>query len=61
MTFNRQLRVLRSGKHLTQEAVAEAIGAARADISRWELGKDYPSEKQIKSFASCSPCRASSL
>ena len=48
MTFNRQLRILRSGKHLTQEAVAEAIGAERAEISRWELGKAYPSEKQIE-------------
>ena len=48
MSFSRQLRALRSGKHMTQETVANAIGAERVEISRWELGKAYPSEKQIE-------------
>ena len=33
---------------MTQETVANAIGAERVEISRWELGKAYPSEKQIE-------------
>ena len=50
MTFNRQLRKLRAQKHMTQEAVADAIGAERKDISHWELGKAYPPEEMIEKF-----------
>lgn len=48
MTFNRQLRTLRTAKKLSQTAVAEAIGIARVEVSRWELGKSYPSEEIIE-------------
>ena len=48
MTFNRQLRTLRTAKKLSQTAVAEAIGVARVEISRWEQGKTYPTEEKIE-------------
>lgn len=47
MAFNRQLRILRTQKNMTQAALADAIGTERKNISRWELAKGYPSEDEI--------------
>ena len=49
---NRQLRTLRSRRHMTQADVATAIGVEPQAISRWELGKEYPPEGAIEKLCS---------
>lgn len=42
MKLNENLRRLREERHLTQEAVAQALNVSRQAISNWEQGKRYP-------------------
>lgn len=50
--LNRQLRKLRTRRHMSQADVAAAIGVEPRVISRWELGKEHPSEAEISSLCS---------
>jgi transcriptional regulator with XRE-family HTH domain len=42
MTVGEKILKLRTDKGLTQEELAEKIGAAKSAISFWELDKFYP-------------------
>lgn len=42
MDIGSRLRDARTGRGLTQEAVAEAIGVSRQTISNWENNRSYP-------------------
>jgi len=44
-TVGFNLRLGRLAKEMTQRQVAEAVGAAPADVSRWERGKVEPSAR----------------
>ena len=48
--LNRQLRKLRTRRHMSQADVAAAIGVEPRMISRWELGKEYPPENAISNL-----------
>ena len=48
MVLNRQIRILRSKKKMTQAELGAAIGVEASDISHWELAKEYPSEEMIQ-------------
>ena len=51
MEFNEKLQQLRKQKNLTQEELAELLYVSRTAISKWELGRGYPSIESLKAIA----------
>ena len=51
MEFNEKLQELRKSKSLTQEELAEALFVSRTAISKWELGRGYPSIDSLKEIS----------
>ena len=51
MEFNEKLQELRKQKGLTQEELAEKLFVSRTAISKWELGKGYPSIESLKAIS----------
>ena len=51
MEFNEKLQELRKRKGLTQQELASALYVSRTAVSKWELGKGYPSIDTLKSIA----------
>ena len=51
MEFNQKLQQLRKEKGLTQEQLAKSLYVSRTAISKWELGRGYPSLDSIKDIA----------
>lgn len=51
MEFNEKLQELRKNKGLTQEELAEDLYVSRTAISKWELGRGYPSIDSLKEIA----------
>lgn len=41
MNFNEKLQVIRKGKGITQEALAEKLEVTRQTISKWECGVSH--------------------
>lgn len=46
-----KLKILRRGRKLTQEQLAERLGVNRATISNYEISRRSPSLKELKRFA----------
>lgn len=46
-----KLKILRKGRKLTQEQLAEKLGVNRATISNYEIGRRQPSLNDLKRFA----------
>ena len=46
-----KLKILRKGRKLTQEQLAERLGVNRATISNYEIARRTPSLKELKRFA----------
>ena len=46
-----KLKILRKGRKLTQEQLAEKLGLNRATISNYEIGRRQPSLNDLKRFA----------
>lgn len=42
MNFNEKLQIIRKGKGITQEALAEKLEVTRQTISKWECGESTP-------------------
>ncbi len=42
MSFQEQLQILRKGKGLSQEKLAEMLGISRQAVAKWEVGHSYP-------------------
>ncbi|MBU3112463.1 DUF5680 domain-containing protein [Clostridium lacusfryxellense] len=42
MSFREQLQMLRKGKGLSQEKLAETLGISRQAVAKWEVGHSYP-------------------
>ena len=51
MEFGEKLQILRKGKGLTQEELAENLYVTRTAVSKWESGRGYPSIDSIKEIA----------
>ena len=51
MEFHEKLQELRKSKGLTQEELAQALYVSRTAVSKWELGKGYPSIDSLKAIA----------
>ena len=51
MEFNQKLQELRRQRGITQEELANELYVSRTAISKWELGKGYPSIDSLKSIA----------
>lgn len=47
MTFGEKLYQLRTGRGMSQEALARALGVSRQAISRWELGEVVPDTANV--------------
>lgn len=46
-----KLKILRKGRRLTQEQLAERLGVNRATISNYEISRRSPSLKELKRYA----------
>lgn len=46
-----KLRILRRGRKLTQQELADKLGLNRATISNYEIGRRTPSLAELKRFA----------
>lgn len=42
MIFSEKLQLLRRGKGLTQEALAQALSVSRQAVAKWEAGQAFP-------------------
>ena len=51
MEFNEKLQQLRKNKGMTQEELAEVLYVSRTAISKWELGRGYPSIDSLKDIS----------
>lgn len=51
MEFNEKLQQLRKNKGITQEELAEVLYVSRTTVSKWELGRGYPSIDSLKDIA----------
>ena len=51
MEFNQKLQELRRQRGITQEELASELYVSRTAISKWELGKGYPSIDSLKAIA----------
>lgn len=51
MEFNEKLQELRKNRGLTQEELAEVLYVSRTTISKWELGRGYPSIDSLKDIS----------
>ena len=50
-SISKKLKILRKGRKLTQEQLADALGLNRATISNYEIGRRQPSLNDLKRFA----------
>ena len=51
MEFNEKLQELRKNRGMTQEELAEVLFVSRTAISKWELGRGYPSIDSLKDIS----------
>ena len=51
MEFNEKLQELRKKKGLTQEELAQCLFVSRTAISKWEMGRGFPSIESLKLIA----------
>ena len=51
MEFNQKLQEFRRQRGITQEELASELYVSRTAISKWELGKGYPSIDSLKAIA----------
>lgn len=51
MEFGEKLQELRKNKGLTQEELAEELYVSRTAVSKWELGRGYPSIDSLKDIS----------
>jgi len=51
MELHEKIQELRKERGLTQEELAEALYVSRTAISKWELGRGYPSIDSLKAIA----------
>ena len=52
MEFSEKLQNLRKSRGMTQEELADVLFVSRTAISKWELGKGYPSIDSLKHISS---------
>ena len=51
MEFNEKLQELRKNRGMPQEELAEVLYVSRTTISKWELGRGYPSIDSLKDIS----------
>ena len=56
-TLGDRIRILRSGRALTQQAVAEALGVSRSAVAMWEKDEREPDLERSRSWRNCWTCR----
>lgn len=51
MKWHERLRDERKRRHLSQQELADTLNVARANLSRWELGKQLPTPRYRRAIA----------
>jgi len=51
MLFNEKLKMLRKGKKLTQEELAEKLNVSRQAITKWETAEGIPDIENLKQIS----------
>lgn len=51
LPINVKLKVLRKGRKMSQQALADKMGISRAAISNYEIGRRTPHLNELKKFA----------
>ena len=61
MKFGDNLKLLRKGKNLSQEDLAEKMNVSRQSVSKWETGEAYPEMNNILELCKIFGCKINSL
>ncbi len=61
MKFGDNLRVLRKGKKMSQEDLAEKVKVSRQSVSKWETGEAYPEMNNILELCKIFHCHINDL
>ena len=61
MRFSENLYTLRKNKNFSQEQLAELVEVSRQSVSKWELGKSYPTVENIFKLCSVLKCKMNEL
>lgn len=61
MKFGENLKKLRTGKKLSQEALAEKVNVSRQSVSKWETGDAYPEMNNLLELCKIFHCKMNDL
>lgn len=56
MTTGEKIAMLRKGKNITQEQLAEILGVSRQSVSRWEMDQAFPETEKLVRLAGLFSC-----
>lgn len=56
MTTGEKIAMLRKGKNITQEQLAEILGVSRQSVSRWEMDQVFPETEKLIRLAGLFSC-----
>lgn len=56
MTTGEKIAMLRKGKNITQEQLAEILGVSRQSVSRWEMDQAFPETEKLIRLAVLFSC-----
>ncbi len=56
MTTGEKIALLRKGKNITQEQLAEILGVSRQSVSRWEMDQAFPETEKLVRLAELFSC-----
>ncbi len=57
MKFGDNLKLIRKSRKISQEELIEKLGVSRQSISKWEIGENYSSMKNIMCLCTIFKCR----
>ena len=61
MKFGENLKLIRKGKNISQEELAEKLGVSRQSISKWETGENYPTMTNILCLCDIFNCKINEI
>ena len=61
MKFGENLKIIRKGKNMSQEQLAEKVNVSRQSVSKWETGEAYPEMNNILELCKIFNCKINDL